>query len=695
MNKRLVSLALCLAILLTTGCSKGGTTSSSTSAVASSTVSEPVEATTAGTTATTAKPAIEAEVWTGTEFTDPLNQAKFDVLVSRVATDLMSRGIILKDVTEDELTDISKNAEDSLNDITGSLSGGIFDTPEESTPVESTTSGSEEATSAETTTTVATTAAPKLTEAEKLAKKQEKLLSGSLSYIKKTFAKVSHVNSDEYREAYDAMIEHFAASSISTSDLASYLASYLADKCDQGAGWVSAFDRIADVMSGTKLDCLAVTSGIYKNDALPIADADWLNLYQATTRVDSTSISVGDMPIGQGANIDTFRNAYNTARDSWGVTGADNSEKGSVTGIYFGTHQFRMPYIYETEAREVPTGDKGKTKVIDFDVTDYYSKDFQLSADKTHLDGNFVCSDIGQLTVMNLFTTITDNLTGAHSNLIAYMRDNMSDVYDKYEALSKKYAVKTATPTTPIEGTTPATDTSSASDTSSAPEDTGIGGDIVLGGDIPVSTGDTDISETPDIGEGVDAPAVGTTGTDTLVEEEPEEDLPYGDLFKSTTLTADNESKIWVDFVKYLKKDMSKKEYIGAWDELCSIVDLDTYSFVQLVNLFAVSSNTSCGTYRMDLDSGLKATIYYDGNGLSSYDWYLQIPLITNTLTMEQLRSVLLDYVMFLGGFTGESYGDALDTAISGAVNRVNLGEYAVGIDYFTYAGAIITIAKG
>lgn len=695
MNKRLISLALCFAILLTTGCTKGGTTSSSTSAVVSSAVSEPVETATTVTTVATSKPAIEAEVWTGSEFTDPLNQAKFDVLVSRVATDLMSRGIIIKDVTEDELNDISKSAEDSLNDITGSLSGGIFDTPEESVPVEGTTGGSEEATSAETTTTVATTAAPKLTEAEKLAKKQEKLLSGSLSYIKKTFAKVSHVNSDEYREAYDAMIEHFAASSVSTTDLASYLASYLADKCDQGTGWVSAFDRIADVMSGTKLDCLAITSGIYKNDALPVADADWLNLYQATTHVDNTSVSVGDMPIGQGANADTFRTAYNTARDSWGVTGADNSEKGSITGIYFGTHQFRLPYIYETEPREVAVGDKGKTKVIDFDVTDYYSKDFQLSDDKTHLDGSFVCSDIGQLTIMNLFTTITDNLTGAHSNLINYMRDNMSEVYDKYETLSKKYAVKTATPSSASEGTTSDVATSAVSGASSVPEDTAIGADIVLGGDTSVSAGDTSNTEIPDIGGDIDVPVVGTTSANIPVEEEPEEDLPYGDLFKSTTLTADNESKLWVDFIKYLKKDMSKKEYIGAWDELCSIVDLDTYSFVQLVNLFAVSPSTSCGTYRMDLDSGLKATIYYDGNGLNSYDWYLQIPLITNTLTMEQLRSVLLDYVMFLGGFTGESYGDALDTAISGAVNRVNLGEYAVGIDYFTYAGAVITIAKG
>lgn len=660
-SKRLICLCLCIAILTSTGCSKGNT-----SEPASSTPS----ATTAVTSATTTTVALQStpitvpvESWTGPEYLDPASQARFDVLVSRLATNLVSNGIRIKDMSDEELSNLVEEAESAAEEFGDITIGEDISIPEDTS--------SAEAGSGEAGTTEAEEPEKELTEAEKLEAEKTKALEGAVPYIVELFAEIDNPNDEKMQTAYTELLTHFAESNVSESELLSYLSQYIVTNVDRGTdNWVPAFDQMVSIMAVNGASKIStIPSGIYYTAMIPdIASS----LYDQTIKCNesvSPKVSMGNMLIASSADCSKFREAYDSAKERWGV----DNVAGSVTGIYFGTHEFHMPYIYKTEMREVVINDKGKTKEVEVDVTDYYSKEFKLSEDKTRLEATFLCDDIGELTVRNLLSTVTDKLDNNSPHLVAYLRDHMSDAYDEFESLCEKYDKTTY---------------------NANPEETGE-----ANSEAEVSAESAPEATQPEEPEGIGGIELAPVETTTSVTETEPVDVVDDDgftiAFQSTVLNDNNESMIWVDFLSYLKKEMNTAEYMGAWEELCAIVNVEGMSFMQVVNMFSTRDDTSIGFYRIDFDSGLKATLYCDGQSNGGYDWYLQIPIADNSLTIEDLRSVLTDYVILIGGLTGEKYSKSLSTAISGAVNRVNLGEYSIGIDYFTNAGAIITIAKG
>jgi hypothetical protein len=156
----------------------------------------------------------------------------------------------------------------------------------------------------------------------------------------------------------------------------------------------------------------------------------------------------------------------------------------------------------------------------------------------------------------------------------------------------------------------------------------------------------------------------------------------------------------WTAFLKYIQEGMLETNddgialYTGAWKELNSLIDVENSSFESVFYALQNDTTVSNSNYGMLFSDGLSATITCGANGgEGTYDWYLQWVFAEGRVTTSQIRETLLNYVILVGSFTNTGYADALDIALTGAINKTSSDGYVFGIDYVSGV-AMLTIAK-
>ena len=149
----------------------------------------------------------------------------------------------------------------------------------------------------------------------------------------------------------------------------------------------------------------------------------------------------------------------------------------------------------------------------------------------------------------------------------------------------------------------------------------------------------------------------------------------------------------WYTFMSYIKIIMENDvKYVGAWDELCSLVPANR-QFSDVVAWFDAEPTTNIGMYEMEFSNGLLATFYKPLNTTERFAWAVQLP-IANEITEDEFKKIVDTYIALVGIISDYDYAQTLDAAIAGLVGSTSTGNYSASIDYMG-AGAILTIAKG
>ena len=156
---------------------------------------------------------------------------------------------------------------------------------------------------------------------------------------------------------------------------------------------------------------------------------------------------------------------------------------------------------------------------------------------------------------------------------------------------------------------------------------------------------------------------------------EPEEDkVVYPDVDQTTFYTfadEDGNSILFQEFVKWLKEDMTPTEY----KELCSWINVDALSYADIKASLS-NSSSNIGSYGFVNSYGVSGALLKN-NVVNDYNWILSFPITSKMITEEQLRKIVLTYVVYVGAFTDETFTRSLDTALSGIVNRTAEDDYA------------------
>lgn len=130
------------------------------------------------------------------------------------------------------------------------------------------------------------------------------------------------------------------------------------------------------------------------------------------------------------------------------------------------------------------------------------------------------------------------------------------------------------------------------------------------------------------------------------------------------------------------------------WTEVCKVFNFDNSSYSDLSRLYTSSNKSNVCDYAVTFTNGGVSGTIVRGDVVDALDWFYSVPIISGTITESELRATLLNYIVYVGTFTGESYSRCLDVALSGLVNKTIEGSYIFSIDYFNDV-AILGISKG
>lgn len=182
--------------------------------------------------------------------------------------------------------------------------------------------------------------------------------------------------------------------------------------------------------------------------------------------------------------------------------------------------------------------------------------------------------------------------------------------------------------------------------------------------------------------------AADTSAADTPVETPDEEDeqeefrLSDATQLSGLQIDADGNTPFYNYFKGAFKVVVDELDSTGVvWAQLCEYINFDELSYADVAKQSAHYVDIDQNEYGLIFNSGTKASLT-QLSMTDDYSWSMSF-MLNGEVTMDYLRSLLLDYVIVVGQMTGESYARSLDIAISALVNSTNEKNYTLGVDYY------------
>lgn len=649
MSKRIVAAICVMAVLLNcmTGCNKGGESSDTTSDIPQ--ITSPVSS---STEPEQSQPTIDKNTWTGAQFDNPVDKEKFDTLISRVRTNLESKGIVVignefleppeEDVnnliifnpfqeqetstsTESAVTSEENSEEDKeltiedfvfsytlLNNSFDTVSEAMlaeFDTPEKALILVGKDKDED----------ALAFCAEKPDEAKTSAEKVVKNYVESLrSRANTMYAALKTFGDDACFEGElgVAWFEYIVFTSIKLQTIQDSSAGSLVTEAlfDTAVMPADMYKLLDDEIVSDVMRCAYAFNpkqwyhhGIVSEIASAESESDYSKFFQSTAAVTDYDLvsDIGDWLIAPDTPADLFKNGFNNKASEWGVPNA------SLDKVFMGGVTSKLP-----------------TTVVKNPAFDAGADGYSTYAFRSTMEEELVLTSF----VNYLYQSGDSDL----KNLTAWLKDNYSTLNNKInELIDKEYH----------------------------PEK------------YPSETEETSEPETSEI------------------EAEPELVNPFENVgseaeWVETILDEDGNSVVVKKLCAWLKETMPN----AAYKELNSWIAVDTLDYKSLKETLA-NSASNLGTYGFVNSLGVCGSIVRNKELVNSYNWQLGFAIGSKMITEEQLENIVLTYVIYVGTFTNETYTRALDIALSGIINQTTNSDFTMHLEYAPNA-AILYIDK-
>lgn len=212
-------------------------------------------------------------------------------------------------------------------------------------------------------------------------------------------------------------------------------------------------------------------------------------------------------------------------------------------------------------------------------------------------------------------------------------------------------------------------------------------GGLTIGG-TPVAPAETTAESEASSAETTVTSSVADTSATEPIEQEPEEEeeeeFRLSDATQLSGLKIDEQGNtaFYNYFKGAFKTVVNEIDKTGTvWAQLCEYINFEELNYDAVAAASAAYVSLDQNEYGLIFNSGTKASLTQLPLA-HEYSWRMTF-MLNGEVTMDYLRSLLLDYVIVVGQMTGESYARSLDIAISALVNSTNEKNYTMGVDYY------------
>lgn len=727
-NKRIFALCLVATILLS-GCNNNAQTSSQP--VVPGTSIPVTSASTTSSSVAESNVTTPKNEWTGTQITNPVNIERYNQFIDRIVTNLEANGIEVIDDTEtagavittgtDTSTPSTEASTSEAASIPGLDSSG---TGEEASIPGLDSSGTSEADRALLVDTPTPLADSPITNSGTTTstknKSDDKYL--ELSELYPVYEHLFKTDTGEDKASFDskmALIHSYLNPEEKYSDEDIFPA--LRDSWyEQHKTWIPARWEVLINTNTTTDETAAAPSGIYDIEYLN-AELDLLGVLGIMFNCPS------DAEVASAPRLDNWTIVDGTTTDMLYSLFANKAaefgyENRQIDKIINGMGTAKLPTLpyIEYYNTDTPKDNKNKSEKINFavDKTDYYNFFYTLDS-KGWASTAYKRDNALQIVLWEFMTKVTTNLGESNPALTAYFADNISYIYDEMQAIladdKGNYIPK-------YDGEALAKSQDNRWYTFHITDKDAENDDFQMVINNPNRSYNVEWSDYEGylsfLDKNFKASSSSLQGTidsylsvNTGITPSDTTRLDVGTQGGSTSLSVyeyltqglamENKNPIaWTAFVNYLHDGMLAEDenglalYKGAWKELNDIVKIDDTSFESVFYTLQDDTEVAYSDYGVIFGSGIPATLACNSaGGRGTYDWQLQWVFPEGRVKLSELKETLSDYIVLVGALTNNDYANAIDIAISGAINKTDKNGYVFGIDYVDGA-AMLTIAK-